>query len=183
MELRKLKTESTQVYIQRKATPDRGGFFSEKYSQAAATLVRERGFFHTRGFPASCNQTKMKTKSLLVIAGIFALMGISQAEEGKKPAKEKKAVSPELLEKYDKDKDGKLSKEERVELKKDKAAEKKAKSETGKKKKGVSPEVLEKYDKDKDGKLSKEERAEMKKDKKTKAKGKKKKAKKEDAEN
>lgn len=67
---------------------------------------------------------KMKTKSLLVVASIFALMGVSQAEEGKKPAK--KGPSPEVLEKYDTNKDGKLSKEEKAEMKKDKAAKPKA---------------------------------------------------------
>lgn len=62
----------------------------------------------------------MKIKTLVVITGILALTGISYAEEGKKPKKE---ISPELLEKYDADKDGKLSKEELAEMKKAKAAE------------------------------------------------------------
>ena len=62
----------------------------------------------------------MKLKSLFVIAGILSLIGVSYAEEGKKAKKE---VSPEILAKYDKDKDGKLSKEEKAELKMDKAAE------------------------------------------------------------
>lgn len=74
----------------------------------------------------------MKTKSLVVIAGILALMGVAHAEEGK-AKKAKKEISPELLEKYDKDKDGKLSKEEKAEMKKDKAA--KPKPEKKKKKK------------------------------------------------
>ena len=66
--------------------------------------------------------TKMKTKSLVVIAGILALMGVAHAEDAKEK-KPKKEISPELLEKYDKDKDGKLSKEEKAEMNKDKAAE------------------------------------------------------------
>jgi Ca2+-binding EF-hand superfamily protein len=70
----------------------------------------------------------MKLKSLIVIAGILAMMGATYAEEAKKAKKE---PSPKVLEKYDKDKDGKLSKEERAEMKKDKDAkpkkEKKAK--------------------------------------------------------
>ncbi|MES2983394.1 MAG: hypothetical protein V4727_13870 [Verrucomicrobiota bacterium] len=62
---------------------------------------------------------KTKIKSLIVVTGVFALMGVSQAEEAKeKEAKDKKAISPELLEKYDKDKDGKLSKEEKTQMKK-----------------------------------------------------------------
>jgi hypothetical protein len=78
----------------------------------------------------------MKTKSLVVIAGILALMGFAHAEEGK-VKKAKKEISPELLEKYDKDKDGKLSEEEKAEMKKDKAnkpkPEKKPKGEKKKK--------------------------------------------------
>jgi hypothetical protein len=65
----------------------------------------------------------MKLKSLFVIAGILSLIGFSSAEEAKKAKKE---VSAEILAKYDKDKDGKLSKEEKAELKKDKAAAPKA---------------------------------------------------------
>jgi hypothetical protein len=72
----------------------------------------------------------MKTKSLIVVAGILALMGVGHAQEGK-PKKVRKAITPEQLEKYDKDKDGKLSKEERAEMKKDKANKPKG----GKKKK------------------------------------------------
>ncbi len=64
----------------------------------------------------------MKTKSLIVIAGFLALMGVAHAEEAK-VKKAKKEISPELLEKYDKDKDGKLNKEEKAEMKKDKAAQ------------------------------------------------------------
>ena len=60
----------------------------------------------------------MKTKSLVVIAALAAFMGIAHAEEGKEK-KAKKEITPEQLEKYDKDKDGKLSKEEKAEMKKD----------------------------------------------------------------
>jgi Ca2+-binding EF-hand superfamily protein len=69
----------------------------------------------------------MKTKSLVIIAGMLAFAGVSYAEEEKKEKKPKKEVSPELLEKYDADKDGKLSKEELAVMKKDKAEAKKAK--------------------------------------------------------
>ena len=65
----------------------------------------------------------MKLKSLFVIAGIFALMGVVHADEPKEGKKPKKVISPEVLAKYDADKDGKLSKEEKAEMKKDKAAE------------------------------------------------------------
>ena len=62
----------------------------------------------------------MKIKSLVAIVGLFAFVGMSHAAEGEK--KGKKEISPEMLEKYDTDKDGKLSKEERAEMKKDKPA-------------------------------------------------------------
>ena len=75
----------------------------------------------------------MKLQSLIVSAGILALMGVTQAEEAKEGKKHKKEVSPELLAKYDKDKDGKLSKEERAEMKKDKVKAKEAKPEEEKK--------------------------------------------------
>ena len=62
----------------------------------------------------------MKIKSLVMIAGMLAFAGISHAEEGKKPKKE---VSTELLEKYDADKDGKLSIEELTVMEKARAKE------------------------------------------------------------
>ncbi len=75
----------------------------------------------------------MKTNSLVIIAGLCALMGIATAEEGKAKAA-KKEIAPEILEKYDTDKDGKLSKEEKAAMKKDKeAAEPKKEKKTKKK--------------------------------------------------
>jgi len=106
----------------------------------------------------------MKTKSLIAVAGILALMGVSYAEEGAKKPKKDKVVAPEMLAKYDKNQDGKLSKEERAEMKKDKKKDPASKPKCDKKSKVISPEILAKYDKDQDGKLSKDERKEMKKD-------------------
>ncbi len=66
----------------------------------------------------------MKTRTpFAVILGALALMGLSHAEEAAtpKPPKKEKFIAPEILVKYDKDKDGKLSKEEKVEMKKDQA--------------------------------------------------------------
>ena len=103
----------------------------------------------------------MKTKSLIAVAGILALMGVSHAEEGEKKPKKEKIIAPEILEKYDKNQDGKLCKAELAEMKKDKANKPKKE----KKPKVIAPEILAKYDKDQDGQLSKEERAEIKKDK------------------
>lgn len=96
----------------------------------------------------------MKTKSLVVVTALVALMGVTHAEEGKKKAA--KAPTPEQLEKYDADKDGALSTDEKAAMKKDKPA---------KAPKAPTPEQLEKYDADKDGALSVDERAAMKKDK------------------
>ena len=83
----------------------------------------------------------MKTKSLIVIASICAFTSIAYAEEGKEAKKPKKEISPEILEKYDTDKDGKLSKEEKAEMKKAKAAEEKPEKE--KKEKEAEPEKAE----------------------------------------
>ena len=69
----------------------------------------------------------MKIKLLVVTAAVIALSGTSYAE-GEKAKAPKKEIAPEVLEKYDTDKDGKLSKEEMAVMKKDKAAEKKAKA-------------------------------------------------------
>lgn len=80
----------------------------------------------------------MKTKSLVVIAALAAFMGIARAEEaaGAKEGKKKtKGPTPEQLEKYDKDKDGKLSKEEKAEMKKDQPAKPKVEK---KKKEGAN---------------------------------------------
>ncbi len=62
----------------------------------------------------------MKIKSLVVIVGLVAFAGMSHAAEGQK--KGKREISPEMLEKYDTDKDGKLNKEERAEMRKNKPA-------------------------------------------------------------
>lgn len=103
----------------------------------------------------------MKTTSLIVVAGMFAFAGLAQAEEAKQ--KPKKGPAPEILEKYDADRDGKLSKEEKAAWIKDQPKpEKKAKKEP----KPLDPAILEKYDTNKDGKLSQEEKAVWNKDKK-----------------
>jgi len=107
----------------------------------------------------------MKTTSSIVVAGMLALLGAAQAEEGQaKPKKEPKPIAPEILEKYDTNKDGKLDKDEKAAMKKAQAAE--PKPEKAKKEpKPIDPAILEKYDTDKDGKLNKEEKAAMNKDK------------------
>lgn len=101
-------------------------------------------------FPSHITETKLKnlmktklTSSILALA--FVSCGIANAEpgegKGKKGTRGERPVPQEILEKYDTDKDGKLSPEER----KAAGAARKA-------------EMLAKFDKDGDGKLDKEER-------------------------
>lgn len=90
---------------------------------------------------------------LIGLALFFALGSTARAEGSDKPEKKEKAekpVPPEVLKKYDKDGDGKLSAEEKAAWKADREAEKKA--------------LLAKYDKDGDGKLNEEEKAAWKAD-------------------
>lgn len=89
----------------------------------------------------------MKTKSLLIVAASFGLLGAAHAEEKKKDRPERK-LPPEVIEKFDTDGDGKLNEEERMAAR----AAHKGMSETRKK------EILEKFDKDGDGELNEEER-------------------------
>ena len=60
----------------------------------------------------------MKSKSLVIIAGMLALTGISYAEEVQKPSA---GIPAKLLKKYDTDNDGLLCKEEQDVMNKDKA--------------------------------------------------------------
>lgn len=86
----------------------------------------------------------MKTKLTSAIVAL-ATCALATAEppkgEGKKRPEGPRQVPKEILEKFDKDGDGKLSKEERQAAMEARKAE-----------------MLKKYDKDGDGKLSKEER-------------------------
>ena len=89
----------------------------------------------------------MKTKSLLIAAAAFGILGSAHAEEGKKDHPPRK-LPPEVIAKFDKDGDGKLNEEERAA----------AKAERGEMMKGRKQEMLEKFDKDGDGELNEEER-------------------------
>ncbi len=133
----------------------------------------------------------MKTKSLIIIAASFGLVGAVHAQEEKKgPHK----LPPEVIAKFDKDGDGKLNDEEReaakagreemMEARKKEMLEKfdkdgdgelneeelaAAKASQGGKKVGKKrAEVIAKYDKDGDGKLNGEEQAAVRADKKQK---------------
>jgi hypothetical protein len=91
----------------------------------------------------------MKTKLMTLILALAAC-GATHADEekGKRPGPPRGArpVPPAVLEKFDKDGDGKLSKEEREAMMEARKAE-----------------MLKKFDKDGDGELNEEERAEARK--------------------
>ena len=83
----------------------------------------------------------MKSTPSLALAVLLGTCGFAAAQE--KPKRSDRPIAQEMLKKFDKDGDGKLSDEE-----------KKARRETMVAKR---KELLEKYDADKDGKLSPEE--------------------------
>lgn len=90
-------------------------------------------------------------RAALLGLALFASAAALRAEGSDKPEKKaEKPVPAEVMKKYDKDGDGKLSPEEKAAWKADREAEKQA--------------MLEKYDKDGDGKLNEEEKAAMKAD-------------------
>jgi Ca2+-binding EF-hand superfamily protein len=85
----------------------------------------------------------MKTNHWMILGLLISASSFVCAQDPSKHRQERK-IPAEILEKFDKDGDGKISREER-----------KAMDEERKK------EMLAKFDKDSDGKLSDEERAEM----------------------
>ncbi len=66
----------------------------------------------------------MKLTLLMVVISMVASLSLSAADDAapKKP----REIPPEVLKKYDKDGDGKLSKEERAEMRKDRQPKKDA---------------------------------------------------------
>lgn len=93
----------------------------------------------------------MKTRSLIVIAAVIGFAGAAHAEEGERDRPHRK-LPPEIMEKFDKDGDGKLNEEER----------KAARAARGEMMESRRKEMLAKFDKDGDGKLNDEEEAAMK---------------------
>jgi hypothetical protein len=92
----------------------------------------------------------MKATTLITLGLLAASVSFSSAQEqGQRPQRGERggAVTPEILAKYDKDGDGKLSEEERKPLQEERRAEAEKRR----------AENLKKYDKDGDGKLSQEE--------------------------
>jgi len=92
----------------------------------------------------------MKTKSLIIAAAAFGLIGYASAKEPKKD-RPHRVIPAEGIKKFDKDGDGKLNEEERQ-------AAKAARKEMMKARKA---EMLEKFDKDGDGELNEEEKKAM----------------------
>lgn len=92
----------------------------------------------------------MKTTTLIIIAAAIGLSGAAHAQKGKGAGGERK-LPPEILEKFDKDGDGKLNEEER----------KAARAARGEMDGARKKEMLKKFDTDGDGKLSDEEKTAM----------------------
>ncbi len=123
-------------------------------------------------------KTNTKIAALLALPAILLAPLMAQetptdAPQGPKGRKMNPEMRAKMLEKFDADKDGKLSEEERAAMRAARPARKGAKGPQGEgaqgqgpKGKKMSPEMrakmLEKFDTDKDGKLSKEEREAMK---------------------
>jgi hypothetical protein len=124
------------------------------------------------GLQSSKPPSKMKTKQLLTLAALLGTCGFASAQEKpKRPDRPQREVPAAILEKFDADKDGKLSPDERKAMMAEREAAMLAKYDADKDGK-LSPEerktmreemearrkaLLEKYDADKDGKLSPEE--------------------------
>lgn len=100
-------------------------------------------------------------KALMILTAMLFTGSVLVAQDAKpeeKPASPAQQARADMLKKYDKDGDGKLSEEERAAMRADRAKER---EEMTKKREA---ENLKKYDKDGDGKLSEEERAAMRAD-------------------
>lgn len=114
----------------------------------------------------------MKTTKLITLGALIGTCSFAAAQD--KPPREdgpKRGVPAEVLEKFDADKDGKLSEDERKAMREERKAKMLAKYDTDKngelsdtEKDAMKADMeaqhkafLEKYDADKDGKLSREE--------------------------
>jgi EF hand len=91
----------------------------------------------------------MKSTQLIMLAALVGTCSLATAQD--KPEHSKRPIPEEILKKYDKDGDGKLSEAEHTAM----AADRKAMGEKRRQ------EALKKYDKDGDGKLSEAERQTM----------------------
>jgi len=136
--------------------------FPQKNFWLDRNFVPMAGFYVSRGVKNSKNKIKvMKTNTILIMAVACGLTGIAQAEEREREPKRDrgnrvdKPFPPEVIDKFDKDSDGKLSDDER-------AAAREAMMDHRKDREGNRDKwMLEKFDKDGDGKLSDEEKEAM----------------------
>ena len=98
---------------------------------------------------------KLKTSRYLYVPALtLALLLAAPLLRAEDPALAKEKISEKMKEKYDADKDGKLSDEEKAKMKED-AKEKREE---------VKKEILEKYDANHNGKLDADEKEKMKAD-------------------
>jgi hypothetical protein len=99
---------------------------------------------------------------LSILALLACLPATASAQDGAKKKHGKKHEA--LLKKFDKDGDGKLSKEEKAAAREFRDAHRKDGDQGGKEgKRGLRKKILERFDKDGDHKLSEAERAALKK--------------------
>ena len=97
----------------------------------------------------------MKKTKFIVLSALIGTCSFAAAQDTPaKPERPQREIPPALLEKFDTDKDGKLSDDERQAMRKEMQAMQEKRHAA----------MLEKYDADKDGKLSDDEKAVMKKD-------------------
>jgi len=95
----------------------------------------------------------MKTTSFVTLSALLASCAFAVAEDKpKRPDRPQREIPPAMLEKFDTDKDGKLSEDERKAMR----------TEMDGKREQFRAKMLEKFDADKDGKLSDAEKAAMK---------------------
>lgn len=130
--------------------------FPQKNFWQDRNFVPRAGFYVSRGVKNSENNIKvMKTNTILIMAVACGLTGIAQAEEREikrdRGNRVDKPFPPEVIDKFDKDGDGKLSDDER-------AAAREAMKDHHEKR---HEWMIEKFDKDGDGKLSEEEKEAM----------------------
>ena len=94
----------------------------------------------------------MKTTSFMTLGALLATCAFAVAQDKPaRPDRPQRESPPAMLEKFDTDKDGKLSDEERKAMR----------TEMEEKREQFRAKMLEKFDTDKDGKLSDEEKATM----------------------
>jgi Ca2+-binding EF-hand superfamily protein len=123
--------------------------------KSGATFFQNCGWIVRQYRPATSNhqrKTAMKTTSFVTLSALLASCAFAVAEDKPtRPDRPQRELPPALLEKFDTDKDGKLSDEERKTMRTEMEA----------KREQFRAKMLEKFDTDKDGKLSDAEKSTM----------------------